>query len=165
LKEIRKFLGRVGVRPVRPDGSESPQLSPVKSPSIFTKKERKPTGFACPRAISDSLVIYLREQVGLDELTVNRSGQEQTVLIKPGCQLARNEVTRVLHQHFKQLGLLKDKSNKRKIYLDQTTTELFQIDLEDHVLKGHEVSPEGEPIITIFQFQSYLKYPLIGEIK
>jgi len=123
------------------------------------KQPREPTGFACPRQLSEEMITYLRNQADLKELTVIRGKeipQESVVNITSGCLLARNELTKALCNHIKGSGMQKNPKDKREIYLDEATAKLFHIDSNEFQSSGGKLSEEGEPIVTFFNLQKYL---------
>lgn len=144
LKDIRKLI------------SKADQHQQKKSKNK-TKVERKPTGFARPRGLSDEMLHFLTDTAKITEIEVNRKDEDiSSVKIENGCKLARNELTKALCQHFKNTGMIKDDKDKRKIFLDQSTQKLFRINTEDFKKSGGVLSDDNEPIITYFNLQTYL---------
>ncbi len=117
----------------------------------------QPRGFATPSVISDEMVNYL---INVAKIThVDRKVDKKVVgqvKIEPNCALARNELVAALCQHFKINGMRKNNDDKRKIFLDQQTTQLFKIDTQRFVDLGGTLSDIGEPIITYFDLSKYL---------
>lgn len=142
LKEIKKFLLK----------TDQHQKKIKQKPKV----NRKPTGFARPRGISDEMLDFLTNTAKINEIVVNRKDEPvSTIKIEPGCKLARNELTKVLCYHFKNNNMRKDPSDQRKIYLDQATSKLFRIDVDKFRSDG-KLSDNGEAIITYFDLQKYL---------
>ena len=142
LKEIKKFLLK----------TDQHQKKIKQKPKV----NRKPTGFARPRGISDEMLDFLTNTAKINEIVVNRKDEPvSTIKIEPGCKLARNELTKVLCYHFKNNNMRKDPSDQRKIYLDQATSKLFRIDVDKFRSDG-KLSENGEAIITYFDLQKYL---------
>jgi hypothetical protein len=124
------------------------------------KPKRKPTGFAKPAAVSKEMIDYLTDIAQITEVDRKAIGTKQVigqVKIQYGCELARNELTSALCQHFRDNGMRKNEQDKRKIYLDDVTCKLFGIDVDEFSKEpGNSVSEDGEPIITYFDLQTYL---------
>ena len=121
------------------------------------KPKRTPRGFAIPSLISNEMMDYL---LNIAKIThVDRKVNNQVigqVKIESGCQLARNELTSALCEHFRNSGMRKNEQDHRKIYLDSDTTKLFGIDVIQFTETGGLISENNEPIITYFDLQKYL---------
>ena len=124
---------------------------------------RKPRGFALPSPVSEAMVDYLVNVAKITEIERKVAGQDPIIIkIENGCKLARNELTSALCTHFRQAMMRKNDADKREIYLDQITAQLFGIDPKTFEQKGGHLSPSGEPIITYFDLQKYLPKHCVG---
>jgi hypothetical protein len=121
------------------------------------KPPHKPRGFALPAPISNELVDYLRNEAHITSIERRLSDEAKVpVEIKYGCLLARNELTSALCDHFRNSPMRKNDHDKRDIYLDPPTTQLFGIDVQQFKETGGRLSTNGEPIIMYFDLQKYL---------
>ena len=143
MRELRKYICR----------SDQQQ----KKVNVKPKQSRKPTGFAKPRGLSDEMINFLNQNVGIGELAVSRKDDPTTsVKIEKGVKLARNELTKALCDHFKNSNMRKDPEDQRKLYLNEATRKLFRIDLGEFKKNGGTVSDNNEAVITYFDLQKYL---------
>lgn len=67
--------------------------------------------------------------------------------------MSRVRLTMALIAIFKN-NMIKDATDRRKIFLDEATVKLFQIDIDEFRSKGGQVSDDNEPIMTYFVFKS-----------
>lgn len=136
-----------------------------KQKSVKTK--RKPTGFAKPDKISQELLDYLNNVVGLTNIQRIDSAKEvsATIPLVSGCLISRNEVIKALSEYFKKAGFRKNKDDQRKIYLDAQATKLLDIDIDQFKRDGNTISKDGEPIITYQDLQKLIVHHCGKNIK
>ena len=119
--------------------------------------QRKPRGFGLPSLVSREMVDYLLNVAKITE--VDRKVKKVVVgqiKIEHGCELARNELTSALCQHFRDSGMRKNELDHRDIHLDSVTSKLFGIDIKKYSEDGGRISILKEPVITYFDLQKYL---------
>lgn len=156
MRDISRKLISLAKEARKSSKNESKELNIKIKRDRSEKPSRKPRGFALPSLISDEMINYLVNEAKVTQ--IERKVEDTTVYVKieRGCLLARNELTSILCNHFKNSQMRKNESDKRDIHLDHQTSQLFGIDIKQFEENGGRVSSEGEPIITYFDLQKYL---------
>ena len=158
MREISRKLILLAKEAQKSSKNESKELGIKIKKTRPEKTTRKPRGFALPSLISDEMVNYLISEAKVTQIERNVEDTTIYVKIERGCLLARNELTSILCNHFKNSQMRKNENDKRDIHLDRQTTQLFGIDIKQFEENGGRISSEGEPIITYFDLQRYISH-------
>lgn len=153
LREIARKVINLARETQKATRKEMRELNATNKKDKSEKPVRKPRGFSLPSPVSDEMVEYLINDAKITQ--IDRKNDDP-VKIEKGCLLARNELTSALCTHFKNSFMRKNELDKRDIYLDTKTTQLFGLNSKTFAENGGRLSTTGEPIITYFDLQKYL---------